>query len=163
MSFRLLPNLRLVLPVVLAVVGASLWAQEQPIEFPHNKHMEKGLECIDCHITVDSQAEAGIPSVRKCMLCHQNVATDGPGVQLLRQYAEKKREVPWVRVYKFEVSAHAQFRHAPHVRAGVECAACHGDVSRMTVVTKQVNHTMGTCLTCHRQNKASEDCAACHN
>jgi hypothetical protein len=25
-----------------------------------------------------------------------------------------------------------------------------------------VTHNMGTCLTCHRQRKASEDCAACH-
>ena len=25
-----------------------------------------------------------------------------------------------------------------------------------------VTHTMGTCLTCHRQNKAPEDCATCH-
>jgi hypothetical protein len=32
----------------------------------------------------------------------------------------------------------------------------------MTVVTKQVEHHMGTCLDCHRQQRASEDCAACH-
>jgi len=141
----------------------SVRAQQQPIDFPHNVHVAKAaLECIDCHIKVDTQDEAGLPSVRKCMLCHQNVANEGPGVQILLQYAEKNREIPWVRVYRFEVAAHAKFRHASHIRAGVECATCHGDVAQMTVVTKQVEHTMGTCLSCHRQNNASEDCAACH-
>ena len=146
----------------LAICPPSSRGQQQPIEFPHDRHVAKGLECIDCHSRVDTRAEAGIPSVRKCMLCHEKVATDGPGVQILRQYAEKKREVPWVRVYEFNKSAHVKFRHSPHVRAGIECATCHGEVSGMTVVTAQVDHNMGTCLSCHRQKQASEDCIACH-
>jgi hypothetical protein len=148
--------------LALALLVPMLAAQQQPIEFPHNQHVAKGLECIDCHITADTQAEAGMPSVGKCMLCHEKVATEGPGVQKLLEYAAKKREVPWVRVYQFNRSGHVKFRHAPHVRAGVECAACHGNVAAMTVVTRQVEHHMGTCLSCHRQQKASEDCAACH-
>ncbi len=141
--------------------GSRLRAQ-QPIEFPHNKHIAQGLECIDCHITVDTRAEAGMPSVAKCMFCHEKVATDGPGVQKLKEFAEKKREIPWIRVYQFPTSGHVIFRHAPHVRAGVECSTCHGDVAGMTVVTRQVNHTMGSCLACHREKKASQDCATCH-
>jgi hypothetical protein len=145
------------------LVSLSLSAQQQPVEFPHNQHVAKaGLECIDCHITVDTRDEAGMPSVAKCMFCHEKVATEGPGVQKLRQFAEKKREIPWVRVYEFNRSGHVMFRHSPHVRAGVECSTCHGNVAEMTVATAQVKHTMGTCLTCHRQQKASEDCAACH-
>ena len=146
----------------LAICPPLSPAQQQPIEFPHDRHVAKGLECIDCHSRVDTRSEAGMPSVRKCMLCHEKVATDGPGVKILRQYAEKKREVPWVRVYQFTKAAHVKFRHAPHVRAGIDCATCHGEVSGMTVVTAQVDHTMGTCLSCHRQKQASEDCAACH-
>lgn len=146
-----------------AFAGVALKAQQQPIEFPHNLHVSKaGLECIDCHITVDSRGEAGMPSVAKCMLCHEKVATDGPGVQKLREFAEKKREIPWVRVYEFNRSGHVLFQHAPHIRAGTECATCHGNVAEMTVATAQVKHTMGTCLTCHRQQKASDDCVACH-
>lgn len=139
-----------------------VWGQQQPIDFPHNKHIEKGLECIDCHIYVDSQAQAGIPSARKCMLCHEKVATDGPGVQRLKEYVEKKQEPPWVRVYRFEHVASVKFQHSSHVQAGIECRTCHGNVSEMTVVTKQVEHTMGTCLSCHRENQASQDCASCH-
>ena len=73
----------------LAICPPSSRGQQQPIEFPHDRHVAKGLECIDCHSRVDTRAEAGMPSVRKCMLCHEKVATDGPGVQILRQYAEK--------------------------------------------------------------------------
>jgi Cytochrome c7 and related cytochrome c/Class III cytochrome C family len=149
------------LVLLLLLLGSTLQAQ-QPIEFPHNQHIAKGLECIDCHITVDTRAQAGMPSVAKCMFCHEKVATDGPGVQKLKEYAEQKREIPWIRVYQFNRSGHVLFRHAPHVRAGVECATCHGNVAEMTVVTRQVEHNMGTCLTCHRQQKASQDCAACH-
>ena len=147
--------------LLLAASGSS-WAQQQPIEFSHNLHVAQGLECIDCHITVDTRDEASIPSVSQCMLCHEKVAVDGPGVRKLREYAGKKREVPWIRIYAFNRSGHVTFRHAPHARAGVECVACHGNVAEMTVVTRQVEHHMGTCLNCHRQQRATEDCAACH-
>jgi hypothetical protein len=148
--------------LALLALGMTLQAQQQPIDFPHNQHIAKGLECIDCHISVDTRAEAGLPSVAKCMLCHEKVATGGPGVQKLKQYAEKKREIPWIRVYEFNRSGHVLFRHAPHVKAGVECATCHGNLAEMTVATRQVEHHMGTCLDCHRQQQASQDCAACH-
>ncbi len=55
-----------------------------------------------------------------------------------------------------------KFQHGPHVRAHVACATCHGDMTQATTAQLLVHHNMGTCLTCHRQNKASEDCATCH-
>ena len=139
----------------------AAWGQ-QPLEFPHNKHVAKGLECVDCHITVDTAAGAGIPSVRQCMMCHRLISTGKPGVKQLQQYAKQGREIPWVRVYSFEPEAHVKFQHAPHIWAKIECKTCHGDVAGMTVARPVVEHTMGTCLTCHRQHNASQDCAACH-
>ena len=96
------------------------------------------------------------------MLCHEKVATDGPGVTALRDYAEKRREVPWVRIYGFAESAHVKFRHSSHIQAKIACKMCHGSVENMTTATRVVNHTMGTCVSCHRQNQASDDCAVCH-
>jgi cytochrome c7-like protein/class III cytochrome C family protein len=135
---------------------------EQPIPFPHNKHMALGMACLDCHSTADQRAAAGMPSVRKCMLCHEKLATNKPEVQKVRDYAARGVEIPWERVYGFSTAALVRFRHAPHYRANVACAACHGDVARGTVAVLAVKHTMGSCLTCHRQYKATEDCAACH-
>ena len=148
--------------LALVVLAGLAAAQQQPIEYPHNKHIALGLECLDCHSFADTQARATIPSVRKCMLCHEKHATDGPGVKALADYYAKGREVPWRRVYGFDKLAAVKFQNAPHVRANVACATCHGDVARMTVAVKAVEHNMGTCISCHRQNSASDDCVTCH-
>ena len=54
------------------------------------------------------------------------------------------------------------FNHAPHIRAGVECATCHGDVARQTVAGRNVDLTMGFCVKCHKTRHASNDCLTCH-
>jgi len=43
-----------------------------------------------------------------------------------------------------------------------QCATCHGDMSQATVAQPVVKFTMGTCVSCHRQRNASQDCATCH-
>jgi hypothetical protein len=135
---------------------------EQPIAFPHNTHIKLGLACVDCHTGADIRAAAGIPSVAKCMLCHAKLAREKPEVKKVIDYANKKVEIPWQRVYSFNTSAHVKFQHQPHYQAKIACATCHGDLTKATVAVRMVNHNMGTCLTCHRQNNASQDCAACH-
>lgn len=148
--------------VLALLTVASALAQKQPIEFTHKLHIAQGLACLDCHSTADTQAAATLPSVYKCMLCHEKIATDGPGVQILRQYAAERRSPPWVRVYGFAESAHVKFRHAAHVRAEISCQRCHGNVAEMTTAQPVVRHDMGSCVTCHRENQASDDCAVCH-
>jgi hypothetical protein len=135
---------------------------QQPIAFPHNKHIRLGMDCVDCHTGADTRASAGIPSVQKCMLCHAKLLTGDAEVKKVAAYYNKGIEIPWVRVYSFTEDAHVKFRHAPHYQAGITCATCHGDVSKAVVAEKVVTHNMGTCLTCHRQKNASQDCAACH-
>lgn len=83
-------------------------------------------------------------------------------MQKVIAYANKGVEIPWVRVYKFSPEAHVKFRHAPHYQAGIACSRCHGDMTKATVAERAVTFNMGTCLTCHRQMHASEDCVACH-
>jgi hypothetical protein len=147
---------------ILMVATLAAHAQ-QPIAFPHNKHIQMmGMECVDCHSGADTHAEAGIPSVTKCMLCHAKLGRDKAEVKKVIDYANQKIEIPWQRVYEFALSAHVKFKHAQHYQAGVKCATCHGDMTQATVAAKAVNHNMGTCLACHRQNHGPEDCAACH-
>jgi hypothetical protein len=148
--------------VYLLTAAVLAESAEQPIAFPHSTHMKMGLDCIDCHTGADTRAAAGIPSVAKCMLCHAKLAREKPEAKKVIEYANKQIEIPWKRVYGFNVSAHVKFRHQPHYQAKIACATCHGDLTKATVAVRVVNHNMGTCLTCHRQNNASEDCAACH-
>ena len=134
----------------------------QPIAFSHQVHLQKGLRCTGCHAGVDAGPDARIPNINTCMMCHQTIATDKPEIQKLKLYRSRGEDVPWQRVYGFEQSAHVKFNHAPHIHAGVDCTSCHGNMATQTVAERQVSHTMGFCMDCHRQKSANTDCVACH-
>ena len=134
----------------------------QPIAFPHKVHLAKKAVCTDCHETVERGPVAGIPSVKTCMICHSQIATDKPLIKEVTAYADKGIEIPWQRVYGFTHESHVRFNHAPHIRASVDCATCHGDLNNQTVAERVVDHNMGFCVNCHTQKKASNDCLTCH-
>lgn len=134
----------------------------QPIAFTHKVHLANGLQCVNCHVGVDEGPDARIPSVNFCMTCHQVIAKDKPEIKKVAAYRARGEDIPWQRVYGFEPSAHVKFNHAPHIRAGVQCAACHGDMTTQTVAERRVNLTMGYCIECHQQKKVSVDCVTCH-
>lgn len=135
---------------------------EQPIQFPHKTHLARGVKCESCHAGAATGPVAGIPNARFCMSCHQLFATEKPEVRKLAAYFSRGEDVPWQRVYGFSPTAHVKFNHAPHIRAGVQCSACHGDLSQQTVAVRAVKLTMGYCLDCHRSRQASTDCTTCH-
>jgi hypothetical protein len=134
----------------------------QPIAYTHTVHLAKGLPCTFCHVGVDQGPEARIPGVKVCMSCHQTIATDRPEIKKIAAYQARGEEIPWVRVYNYSESAHVRFNHAPHIRAGVDCAACHSDLTKQTTAERKVNLNMGYCLSCHTQKKVSIDCETCH-
>ena len=135
----------------------------QPIPYTHIAHIElAGLVCVDCHDAVDVGPIAHIPSVSLCMDCHEFIATESPAIQMLTSYADRGEEPPWQRVYGWFEEAHVRFNHAPHIRADVDCVVCHGDVAKMTVAERVVDHTMAFCVNCHEQEQASNDCMVCH-
>lgn len=136
----------------------------QPIPFPHSTHVTKAmLKCTEtCHESVTKGPVAGIPGVKTCMICHDSIATDRPLIQEITAYYKRGVDLPWQRVYGFTHESHVRFEHAPHIRAKVDCAACHGDVGQGTVATRAVTHTMGFCVDCHKSRQASNDCLTCH-
>jgi len=136
---------------------------QQPIEFPHNTHIEKGLTCTEyCHEAVTKGPQAGLPSVNTCLICHAAIATHKPRIQQITQMSEKGIDLNWQRVYGYGQSAHVRFNHAPHIRANVECATCHGDIAHQTVAQRNVDLNMGYCVNCHREKNAPNDCLTCH-
>jgi hypothetical protein len=134
----------------------------QPIAYTHKVHLANGMQCVNCHTGVDTGPDAKIPGVKLCMLCHQAIATDRPEIKKLAAYQQRGEDIPWQRVYNYAPEAHLKFNHAPHVRAGVDCSACHGDMTQQTVAVRKVDLTMGYCIQCHKQKKASIDCTVCH-
>jgi len=142
--------------------SATRPAAVQPIPFPHKTHLAKKAVCADCHETADKGPIAGIPSVKTCMICHSQIATDRPLIKQVTSYSEKGIEIPWQRVYGFTHEAHVRFNHAPHIRASVDCKTCHGDLASQTVAERSVDLNMGFCVNCHRQKNAPNECLTCH-
>ena len=153
-------------PTLGAAARDFFWVKPkavQPLDFPHNIHIEKGLTCLDtCHESAANGPEAGLPGVNVCMNCHVAIATDKPRIQQITAMQEKGLDLAWQRVYGYTQAAHVKFNHAPHIRASVECSTCHGDIAHQTVAQLNVVLDMGTCVTCHREKKAPNDCITCH-
>lgn len=134
---------------------------DQPIAFSHRLHIEKvGVECTDCHQYADKGPQATVPAMQICMDCHETTATDRPEVKKLLSYWDKKEPVPWNKVYR--QPWHVHFTHKRHIKAGVKCETCHGEVKTMTTVRKVRTLEMGWCVTCHKENNAPTDCLTCH-
>jgi len=135
----------------------------QPIAYTHSAHIEKAsMECLDCHLNAVRGPKATIPDVTWCMTCHKTIATGKPAVQQIAAYFNRGEDIPWQRVYGWNDEAHVRFNHAPHLAASVSCLKCHGDVGGMADAKRVVDHTMGFCISCHKERKASIDCVTCH-
>lgn len=122
---------------------------EQPIPFSHALHAgELEMDCRYCHAQVEKAAVASVPTSKMCNNCHSLVLRDSPQLAALRDSLANNEPVPWVRVHK--VPQYAFFDHGVHVRGGVGCQSCHGDIRSMEVVTLEEPLSMGWCLECHR-------------
>jgi len=133
-------------------------APVQPLAFSHKVHAgNDGIHCLFCHRYATKSPVAGIPAVSFCMTCHPRFGLE---IKELETYVQQRKPIPWIRVYS--LPDHVYFPHMMHLRAGIVCATCHGDVAAMEPLTRFVDLKMGWCLGCHRQHKASIDCWTCH-
>jgi mono/diheme cytochrome c family protein len=174
-----------------AVVPGPMYPPDaplQPILFSHLIHAGSfGIPCQYCHAEARRSPHAGLPSVERCMGCHKIVGADGnPEIAKVHDHWNRKAPIPWVRVFK--VQEFVYFAHKPHVRAGVACQRCHGEVQGMMRVGGERGTnpivdlknllgmspppprlTMGWCVECHREQnrtrgtKAPLDCVTCHH
>ena len=134
---------------------------EQPIKFSHQLHAGKlDLECSLCHTLADKSIRAGVPPVATCMNCHKGVATDRPEVQKVIRHWEERKPIAWVKVHN--LPPHVYFSHKRHIRAGVQCSRCHGQVQVMPQIRQVRSLKMGWCVDCHRSRSAATDCWTCH-
>jgi len=155
-SLRLL----LVSSVFAGVVISQPAAPKQPLPFSHKQHAGVGLKCKECHQNADPGEMMGLPAASKCMACHVEIAKDKPAIQSLKQLAASKQTIPWVRVY--QIPSYVSFSHRSHLESSASCQECHGPVAEREVLWREGNITMGACMDCHRKNRASLDCALCH-
>lgn len=169
MQGRIIPLLLLALFLLFSLLLAGMgmhWsstgqAPEQPINFSHRIHAGNlELECTHCHVAVADAAQASVPALEICMECHNNVATDRDEIKKLTGYWNRQEPIAWIKVHT--LPPHVRFIHKRHIRAGVDCLNCHGEVKAEARIRKVHTLTMGWCVDCHRSRGASDDCATCH-
>ena len=147
------------------------YAPTQPVAYSHAVHAgAMQIPCQYCHYTASRGRHAGIPPAQLCMNCHEQVKKDNPEVLKIKAALDSGEPIRWIRVH--EVPDHVYFNHSAHVNGGVECAECHGEVSKMGRVEQWAPLTMGWCLDCHRGEPDAKlqdrggpltDCAVCHH
>jgi hypothetical protein len=142
---------------------------EEVIKFNHQKHVAAGVQCVFCHPGTLNGPVATLPSLVKCVGCHQNVqVTSDEGqasVDVLMQHWDEGVPLHWEKTY--DQPDFVYFAHRPHIAAGVNCENCHGDVGQMAVVRPAYRINMGFCLHCHREQPSGKQsqltsCSTCH-
>lgn len=122
---------------------------EQPVPFSHITHADSlKMDCRYCHNFVEVSHEANIPPTQTCMNCHVMILAASDSLKLVRESWENNTPIQWVRVHK--IPDYAYFSHSVHLRVGVGCESCHGNIPTMKVVAQQKPLSMGWCLECHR-------------
>ena len=149
---------------LLLLVAASLWSQTppaQPVPFSHKHHAGTlKLKCNMCHPNRDPGEMMGIAAPSVCMQCHASVKTDSPHIRKVAEAAAEKRPIKWTRVY--QIPTYVFFSHRAHIEAKNTCQECHGAVEQREALFKEVEHSMTTCMACHKAKNASNDCTFCH-
>ncbi len=139
------------------------------LQFNHAKHVSAGVPCLFCHPGPVRGPTAGIPSLAKCVGCHQNIQvttdTGQAQVDILMEHWNSGLPLRWPKVN--DQPDFVSFTHRPHVAAGVACERCHGEVGQMAMARAAYRVNMGFCLACHTQQGADKQprltsCGTCH-
>ncbi|MDN5928471.1 MAG: cytochrome C [Hyphomicrobiales bacterium] len=122
---------------------------DQPVPFSHKHHVgDLGLDCRYCHGGVEGAAFAGLPPTHTCMTCHSQLFTNAAMLAPVRKSLANGVPLHWNRVYR--LPDYVYFDHSVHIRNGIGCTTCHGDMSKQPLTEKKTPLTMGWCLSCHR-------------
>jgi hypothetical protein len=148
-------TLAVILGWVVLTLMRSSWATrqyefvDQPVQFSHAHHVGGvGLDCRYCHTSVEKSSFAGIPPTRTCMNCHSEIWTNAPILEPVRASFRNNTHLNWIRVH--DLPDFVYFNHQIHVKQGVGCATCHGQIDTMPLTYQNVSLKMEWCLDCHR-------------
>jgi hypothetical protein len=155
MSLAAVLGVALILGWVVFTLMRSSWVTkqheyvEQPLQFSHAHHVGGvGLDCRYCHTSVENSAFAGIPPTKTCMNCHSQLWTNAQILEPVRASFRDNKNLNWIRVN--DLPDFVYFNHQIHIKQGVGCVTCHGQVDKMPLVYQAQSLLMEWCLDCHR-------------
>lgn len=121
----------------------------QPVQFSHAHHVGgEGIDCRYCHTSVEKSAFAGIPPTKTCMNCHSQLFTNAPILEPVRASLKNDSPLTWIRVN--DLPDFVYFSHKIHIKQGVGCVTCHGQVDQMPLMYQAKTLQMEWCIDCHR-------------
>jgi Cytochrome c7 and related cytochrome c len=124
--------------------------RDQPVPFSHQQHVSAlGIDCRYCHTSVETSAYAGMPPVKTCMNCHQQIWVGTELLAPVRDSYKTNQPIEWNRVHK--LGDYVYFNHGVHVAKGVGCTSCHGQIDQMQLIRQHGSLLMEWCLDCHRE------------
>jgi hypothetical protein len=138
-------------------------AVRQPISFNHKKHVaELDIGCATCHVTVETEAFSGLPDAELCAGCHLEPQGKSEEEKKLVEMLKNGTALSWKPL--FRQPAHVFYSHRRHVVAAkLQCRACHGTIADTTAPPVRVRRlVMDDCVSCHRKERVSTVCTACH-
>jgi Cytochrome c7 and related cytochrome c/Class III cytochrome C family len=122
---------------------------EQPVPFSHKHHAnELGIDCRYCHTSVETSSFAGLPPTSTCMTCHSQIWTSSEMLEPVRASFQTDKSLEWARVNALPDFAY--FNHSIHVKKGIGCTTCHGQVGEMPITWKEHTLYMRWCIDCHK-------------
>jgi hypothetical protein len=148
--------LALALAACASVLGLNRASPSHPFE--HRAHVDKGINCVECHAGAASAGDTGplhFPTDADCRRCHTKPHDDHPcngchGESYVRGGVELARE-------------HLRFEHGKHVaETHGDCVRCHVEVTEAR--PQALLPTMASCFGCHehRDQWTLRDCDGCH-
>ena len=121
----------------------------QPVEFSHQHHAgELGIDCRYCHTSVETSVTAGMPPTHTCMTCHSQIWTGARMLAPVRESLAQNKPLVWQRVGR--LPGYVYFNHSVHIKNGIGCSSCHGNMKTMQMTYQPHAFAMAFCLSCHR-------------
>src|SRR5579864_8452874 len=147
---------------LIAALGYMAWAVnessfytdaklplDQPVPFSHKHHAaELGIDCRYCHTSVEVSSFAGVPPTETCMTCHSQIWTNSSMLEPVRSSYLTGESLRWRRVNALPDFVY--FNHSIHIKKGIGCTTCHGQVAEMPLTWKQNTLYMRWCIDCHK-------------
>jgi hypothetical protein len=132
----------------------------------HAAHLDKGLECADCHAKGAKEGQPFEPrkmSYDVCAECHDEEDAKKPDDQKVKAVFFAADGSPkWSKAIG-TYGGDLRFSHAKHATDSKSCTPCHG-----TMNTKGAERfvgmrfTMAACMDCHAKKGGSNACQVCH-
>jgi hypothetical protein len=120
--------------------------------------------CLGCHRAAWTGYKASIPTIEVCKSCHmEKLLTTSDQEKILQKYIKAGEDIPWVQINTLVDNVH--FSHIAHIRfAGLACINCHPqDMRKQSKPPDEVLvFSMSSCIGCHEQSQANNDCLTCH-